>query len=108
MNAAGGRLFTSTGAINQNDFAGIVNAGVMLGDDVHILTGAHGFPDGTIEADPRLFRDDVKEFGHRPGVHIHDLPAMSPAQIGEIVNAPGIIIGGFCDSGAFLAPYIGA
>ena len=44
-NAAGGRIFTSTGPIAQNDFAGIVNSGLARGDEVHVLTGAHGAVD---------------------------------------------------------------
>lgn len=104
-NAAGGRLFTSTGAINQNDFAGIVNSGVMRGDDVHILTGAHGLPDGSIIADAGLLADDVARFGSLPGVRIHDLPSITPAQIRAVLSRPGTIIGGFFDSGACLAPY---
>lgn len=106
-NAAGGRIFTSTGSINQNDFAGIVNAGVTRGDDVHIFTGAHGFADGTIRADAGLRAADVARFGDIPGVHIHDFASMTPARIRQILSGPGTIIGGFCDSGACLAPYRG-
>lgn len=106
-NAPGGRLFTATGPINQNDFAGMVNSGLMRGDDVHILTGAHGFPDGSIVADVGLLANDVARFGSMPGVRIHDLPSMSPAQMREGLSSPGSIIGGFCDSGACLAPYRG-
>lgn len=76
-NASGGRIFTSTGAINQNDFAGIVNSGLARGDDVHIFTGAHGLADGSHIADAGLLADDVARFGTIPGVHIHNLPSMS-------------------------------
>jgi hypothetical protein len=106
-NSAGGRIFTSTGAIDQSDFAGIVNSGLARGDDVHILTGAHGLPNGSIVADGGLLADDVARFGDLPGVHIYDLPSMSPAEIQAVLNRPGTIIGGFCDSGACLAPYSG-
>ena len=62
-NSAGGRIFTSTGAINQNDFAGIVQSGVARGDDVHIFTGAHGLADGSLVTDASLLADDVVQFG---------------------------------------------
>ena len=102
-NAAGGRIFTSTGTITQNDFRGIVNSGLMRGDDVHILTGAHGLPDGSLVPASSLFVDDVRSFGHLPGVIVHDLLNMAPAEVSRVLNSPGTIIGGFCNSGACLA-----
>lgn len=57
------------------------DSGVMRGDDVHILTGAHGFPDSSIVADAGLLADDVARFGGIPGVRVHDLTSMSPARI---------------------------
>ncbi len=106
-NSAGGRIFTSTGPISQNDFAGIVQSGVARGDDVHIFTGAHGLPNGSLVTDATLLADDVRAFGRLPGVQVHDLPSMSAAQVREILESPGTIIGGFCDSGACLAPFSG-
>jgi hypothetical protein len=106
-NAAGGRVFTSTGAIDQTDFAGIVNSGLLRGDDVHIFTGTHGLPDGSLVADAGLLAQDVRAFGSLPGVHIYDLPSMTPAEVQAVLNGPGTIIGGFCDSGACLAPFTG-
>ena len=106
-NASGGRIYTSTGAINQNDFAGVVNAGLTRGDDVHILTGAHGLADGTHIADAGLLADDVARFGKLPGVQVHDLPSMSTEAVQKVMNGPGTIIGGFCNSGACLARYGG-
>ena len=104
-NSAGGRIFTSSGPINQNDFAGIVNNGLMRGDDVHILTGAHGLPNGTMVADARMYADDVARFGDMPGVTIHDVASMSPEAISGVLQRPGTIIGGFCDSTACLGAF---
>lgn len=104
-NGAGGRIFTSSGPINQNDFAGIVNNGVMRGDDVHILTGAHGLPNGTMVADASIYADDVARFGDLPGVMVHDVASMSPAAISGVLQRPGTIIGGFCDSTACLGAF---
>ncbi len=79
------------------------NGGLMRGDDVHILTGTHGLPDGSLVPDASLFADDVRSFGHLPGVTVHNLPNMSPAEVSGVLNSPGTIIGGFCNSGACLA-----
>ena len=106
-NAAGGRIFTSTGAINQNDFAGIVQSSLMKGDQVSILTGAHGLPNGSLIADASMLADDVAAFGKMPGVSVHNVASMSPAEISAVLQRPGTIIGGFCDSGACLSPYRG-
>lgn len=101
-------LNCSTGAmlsINHPDFAGIVNNGLMRGDDVHILTGAHGLPNGTMVADASMYADDVARFGDLPGVTIHDVASLSPEAISGVLQRPGTIIGGFCDSTACLGTF---
>jgi hypothetical protein len=107
VHAAGGRVFTSTGAINQNDFAGIVQSSLMRGDDVSILTGAHGLRNGSLLADASMLADDIAAFGNMPGVTVYDVASMSPAEISAVLQRPGTIIGAFCDSGACLATYGG-
>jgi hypothetical protein len=78
----------------------------MRGDDVQILTGAHGSPNGAMRPDRSLFDDDdVARFGDIPGVTVHDITSMSPGEIRDVLQRPGTIIGGFCDSAACLAPY---
>jgi RHS repeat-associated protein len=104
-NAVGGRVFTSTGRISQNDFAGIVNNGLMRGDDVHILTGVHGLPSGGWIPDATMYANDVARFGQLPGVSVHDVTSMSESAISNVLQRPGTIIGGFCDSAVCLAPY---
>jgi hypothetical protein len=99
------RLYTSTGMISQNDFAPIVNSGMMRGDEVHIITGAHGFPNGSILPDAAMHAQDVARFGELEGVTIHNLPSMTPAEVQQVLRGPGTIIGGFCDSAACLAPF---
>ena len=107
VNSAGGRIFTSTGDIAQKDFAGIVNGGLTRGDQVSILTGAHGAADGSLIADASMYADDLRAFGDLPGVHVYNVASMTPAEIGTVLNGPGTIIGGFCNSGACLAPFGG-
>ena len=68
------------------------------GDRVEILSGVHGFPDGTVVPDAGLFDADVASVGDLPGVTVHDLQALTPAQVDSILNDRGTIIGGFCAS----------
>jgi hypothetical protein len=101
-NAAGGKVWTSDGLINQNDVAPLVNSGMYGEGDVNILSGVHGEADGTMTADQSLYQADRDRFGSLPGVNVHDIATMTPEQIQAIVNGPGTTIGAFCDSGACL------
>ena len=65
-NAAGGTVWTSQGAISQNDVAPIVNSGMYSGN-VNIITGVHGLPNGSTVVDTSLYAADVKRFGSLPG-----------------------------------------
>jgi hypothetical protein len=56
--------------------------------------------------DLSLYEADVATFGQFPGVQVYNVANMSPAAIAEVVNGPGTIIGGFCNSGACLAPLL--
>lgn len=93
-NAAGGTVWTSIGAISQNDIAPLVNSG-MYGGDVNVLSGV----------DESLYTADVARFGNLPGVHVYDWTSLTPSEISALVNGPGTTIAGFCDSGVCLAPY---
>jgi hypothetical protein len=104
-NSVGGRIITSTGTITQKDFATFVHTGVMKGENVEILTGVHGEPNGSIIPDSTLFADDVNTFGGLPGVTVHNVAQMLPEQIRAVMRGPGTIIGGFCSSAVCLAPY---
>jgi hypothetical protein len=103
-NAVGGEVWTSVGDISQNDFASIVNSGTFKGD-VNILSGVHGTPGGTMLPDLSIYQADVGRFGNLPGVNVHNLPEMTPGQINGLLNGEGTTIGGFCNSGACLAPF---
>jgi hypothetical protein len=78
----------------------------MKSGEVNILTGVHGFADGSVLTDISLFEADVAKFGQYPGVNVFNIAEMSPGAISNVVNGPGIIIGGFCNSGACLAPLL--
>ncbi len=103
-NVAGGTMWTSAGDISQNDFASLVNSGMMK-RDVSIISGVHGTVDGAVIADTSLYLDDVRRFGHLPGVTVHNLSDLAPEQISQILNGPGTTIGGFCNSGVCLGPF---
>jgi hypothetical protein len=47
-NPAGGKVWTSTGTISQNDFAAIVNSELMQGKNVSIISGVHDGVDGSV------------------------------------------------------------
>lgn len=103
-NAAGGELWTSAGDISQNDFASLVNGGLYKGD-VNIISGVHGLADGSTIADRSLFEADLARFGNVPGVNVFNFPELTPAQLNSLLRGEGTTIGGFCNSGACLAPY---
>jgi hypothetical protein len=105
-NEAGGTVWTSQGPISQNDFGHIVNSELMQGRDVNIITGVHGNVDGTIASiDPEMHLFDVDTFGEIPGVTVHNFPELTPDQLKALLNGKDTVIGGFCSSGACLAPY---
>ena len=104
VNAAGGEVWTATGKISQNDFATYVNSGLYKGD-VNIISGVHGTPSGATIPDLDLFKADVARFGSMPGVHVHNFTDMTSKQMTNLLRGPGTTIGGFCDSGACLAPF---
>lgn len=102
-NAAGGRIYASTGGISQSDFASIVENNVQYGgDEVHILSGVHGFPNGEMVPEPEFYESDVGRFGDIGRVTVHNVAEMTPQQISEVLQRPGTIIGGFCNSAACL------
>jgi hypothetical protein len=105
VNAAGGDVWTSIGEISQPDFKSIVNGGSMKGHDVHILSGVHGSPSGVIRPEAEFFLADSLEFGHIPGVTVHDFPALTSTEIKNLLQGPGTTIGAFCNSGVCLLHY---
>jgi hypothetical protein len=103
---AGGELWTSEGLINQHDFSKIIDEASRAGDQVHLLTGAHGYENGTTEYVSRFYEQDEAAFGLRKGVNVYNLDGMPKEQIIELINGPGTIVAGYCNSGVCLAPYI--
>ncbi len=102
-NAAGGTVYTSVGPIGQDVVGTAVNNAMTAGPgEINILSGVHGYADGTTTAAPEFFQADQAAFGNLPGVTVHDMTTLSPAQVDNMVNGPGTTIGAFCDSGACL------
>jgi len=94
-------VWTSVGDIAQEEFASIVNSGLMKGE-VKILSGVHGYADGTTAVDIGFYVADAAKFGGYPGVTVLNYAEMSAAEVGNVINGTGTIIGGFCNSGACL------
>jgi hypothetical protein len=67
--------------------------------------GAHGLPNGSMVADASMYADDVARFGDLPGVTIHDVASISPEAISGVLQRPGTIMGGFCNSTACLGAF---
>ncbi len=74
----------------------------MYSGNVNVISGVHGLPNGSTIVDASMYADDVARFGNLPGVTVHNLPTMTPAQVSGLLNGPGTTIGAFCDSGACL------
>jgi len=53
-----------------------------------------------------VFEFDAATLGQYEGVQVLNFAEMSPAAINGVVNGPGVIIGGFCNSGACLARFL--
>jgi len=104
-NAAGGLVVTAEGSVRGADFAGHVNAGLIRGGPVNILSGVHGTEAGIMSADAAILREDIAMFGQIEGVAIHDALSLSHSEISGMLNGPGTTIGAFCNSGACLAPF---
>lgn len=103
-NSAGGEVLTSVGKVSQNDFATYVNSSLYKGN-VNIISGVHGEASGATRAAQELFKADFERFGNLPGVKVFNFPEMTPRQVSDLLRGPGTTIGGFCDSGACLAPF---
>jgi RHS repeat-associated protein len=101
-NAAGGRVVTSVGEISHSDVATQVNSALYAGGEVRVLSGAHGYPDGTMVSEASFLAEDMKAFGDIPGVTVSDVTKMTPAEISGALESPGTTIGAFCNSGACL------
>jgi RHS repeat-associated protein len=101
-NAAGGRVWTSLGGIEQKDFAGVVDDAIERGWNVHILTGTHGDWNGKMTAERRFYNEDLVRWGDEAGVTVYDVPSMSPEEISGVLGKPGTIIGAFCYSAVCL------
>ena len=70
------------------------------------LSGAHGFPDGSIVSSMWFYFDGVKAFGSIDGVTVHYLPMMSSDAVAKVLGGPGTIVEGFCNSEACLAAWL--
>lgn len=103
-NGAGGELVTSNGNIVQSQVSSEVQRALYQNKNVDILSGVHGFSNGTMKKELGFFADDVKVFGNLPGVTVHNLNSMSKTQIQNVMKNDSTVLGAFCHSGACLKP----
>lgn len=71
---------------------------------MNIISGVHGLPNGATQVAKDLFDADVMRFGGVSGVRVLNFPDMALLEITNLLRGQGTTIGGFCDSGACLAP----
>lgn len=99
-NEAGGTVWTAEGTVAHNDFTGIVTNAISYGEGrpVNVITGAHGYADGTIKADATMLLVDTRNWG-RIGANILDISNPShAAAIKTALGGPGTTVGAFCNS----------
>ena len=70
-------------------------------------SGVHGLPDGSMLSDLSMYEYDAATLGQHEGVRVFNVAEMSPGEISDVINGPGTIIGGFCNSGACLPTLLG-
>jgi hypothetical protein len=96
-------VYTAVGGIAQSEVGTAVISALYSGsEEINILTGVHGALGGTLIKAPEFFEIDLAKFGDIPGVTVHDITTLSPAEIEGMVNGPGVTIGAFCNSAACL------
>lgn len=101
-NDSGGTIHYAEGNVVGSQMNPIVDQAVKNGDDVTILSGVHGRPDGTTTPEPKFYEDDQNMFGDLPKVEIRDFSKMTQGEVDELLAGPGTVIGGFCNSGVCL------
>ncbi|WP_092546166.1 RHS repeat-associated core domain-containing protein [Actinoplanes derwentensis] len=102
-NAAGGEVYLTDQLVDQSDFRKLVHDARRDGDEVHILSGSHGTPEGKLVYERDFYEKDVEAFGYFQNVHVYDVATMSDAEITKVLRSPGTIVGGICFSSRCLA-----
>lgn len=95
---------TSNGNIVQSQVSSEVQRALYQNKNVDVLSGVHGFPNGTMQKELQFFADDVAKFGDLPGVTVHNINNMTKSQIQNVMKKDSTVIGAFCNSGACLKP----
>ena len=63
-----------------------VQSALYQNKKVDILSGVHGFPNGTMKKEARFFLDDVAKFGDIPGVKVHNINNMTKNQVQKVMK----------------------
>jgi hypothetical protein len=107
-NAAGGEVHLSIGLINQQMFQDFIDSAKNKGWSVDIISGVHGYRDGSTKVDSSMFEFDRARFESPEfDIRVHNYPDLNDGQLRDILNnRSGTVIGGFCDSNACLSPLL--
>jgi hypothetical protein len=105
-NASGGTNVLADGPVRGADFWGFVNAGLMRGRNVNIISGTHGDTLGRLEFDKALYFEDLAKFGSMEGVRVFDAATLSATEIRALLRSAETTIGAFCNSGVCLRPFL--
>ncbi len=94
LSDGGTTLWISEGAITLDD---VIGAYVKRDPDkkIHILSGAHGRPDGEIISDVSLLRDDLDAFDNT--VQIYDITNAPPNTVYKLLKSGETVVTAFCD-----------
>ena len=63
----------------------------MYSGDVNVISGVHGFLNGTTVSDLSLFEADVARFGNLPGVNVYNFSELAE---GVCQNVPNVAVPG--------------
>ena len=89
----------SDGIIGGDQITPIVNDALERGDRVTVLTGVHGYPNGSVVPEHEFFLQDEELLLNLGNVTIVDINDMDASEIMDILqDTDGTIIGGFCFS----------
>ena len=105
-NASGGTNVLADGPVRGADFWGFINAALMRGRNVNIISGTHGDTLGRLEFDQALYLEDLAKFGSMDGVRVFDAATMSATEIRALLLSADTTIGAFCNSGVCLRPFL--
>ena len=98
-NSAGGTVITASGGAVGSDFAPSIDAALRQGEtQVNVISGVHGFADGSTTSELKFLNEDLTRYADVPEVTVYDFNDLTDSQITDMVNGPNTTVGAFCNS----------